>query len=417
MATTPRIAVISFPGNNCEVETIRSINRCGMQAVPFRWNDDIAKLENIDGYFLPGGFSYEDRGRAGMIAARDKLFGHIGNEASKGKVVVGNCNGAQMLIESGLVPCNQGLRMSLAKNVHHTDAGIVGTGFLGEWVHITVSSSKDRCACSNWDGVMHIPIAHGEGRFTTKNPEVIEQLKANDQIVFSYCDENGTVSPSREITPNGSLFSIAGICNPEGNVVALMPHPERTVGSGEPYFHSIREWIVGGTQKEFTFCPAEDTSGHIQKKAQSGAVEVFIDTIIVNNEERTVEKAAQMYMPGLSLVQMKYFSLPEDTPEKILSSISMFNPNKEIAYIRRGETISKWNPDLKKEQEVSVHPLDASVVLVRRDEPDTGASHLGSGFESGVCYAMNNVNTDDIASPRVLEIFANPHASTLETLV
>ena len=90
MQKVPRIAILSFPGNNGEVESMRVIRRVGMEAIYFRWNDDRAKLNDVDGYFIPGGFSYEDRGRSGMVAARDPLMEYIGAEAQAGKVVIGN---------------------------------------------------------------------------------------------------------------------------------------------------------------------------------------------------------------------------------------------------------------------------------------------------------------------------------------
>src|SRR3989344_5848763 len=130
--SSPRIAVISFPGNNCEVESLRAVKQAGMEAVSFRWNDDRSKLKDIDGYFIPGGFSYEDRGRSGMVAARDPLMEFIGQEAEAGKVVIGNCNGAQILIESGLVPIGKELSMSLARNAIKTADAFVSPGFLSE---------------------------------------------------------------------------------------------------------------------------------------------------------------------------------------------------------------------------------------------------------------------------------------------
>ncbi|MEK7122568.1 MAG: phosphoribosylformylglycinamidine synthase I, partial [Patescibacteria group bacterium] len=234
----PRIAVISFPGNNCEVESLRALKQAGMEAMFFRWNEDRSKLKDVDGYFIPGGFSYEDRGRSGMVAARDPLMEFIGQEAENGKVVIGNCNGAQILIESGLVPIGKHLDMSLARNVV---AG-AAVGFLSEWVWITPACKVDRCVTSGWSGTMHLPIAHGEGRFTTRDKDLLEELKKNDQIAFRYCDEEGKASEDPMITLNGAVYAIAGICNPAGNVVALMPHPERTP-NGTPYFAAMKKWI------------------------------------------------------------------------------------------------------------------------------------------------------------------------------
>ncbi|MBT4367082.1 phosphoribosylformylglycinamidine synthase I, partial [Candidatus Peregrinibacteria bacterium] len=152
-----KIAVISFPGTNNEIESIRAIERAGMDPMFFKWNDDIAKLADVDGYFIAGGFSYEDRGRAGMVAARDPLIEFIGKEAEAGKVIIGHCNGAQILIESGLIPLGNQLSMSLARNA----LGEESTGFLNEWIWITPACKNDRCAVSNWSGAMQMPIAHG----------------------------------------------------------------------------------------------------------------------------------------------------------------------------------------------------------------------------------------------------------------
>ncbi|MDD5739429.1 MAG: phosphoribosylformylglycinamidine synthase I, partial [Candidatus Peribacteraceae bacterium] len=233
-----RIAVLSFPGNNCEVESLRAVKQAGMEAVFFKWNDSKEKLKDIDGYFVPGGFSYEDRGRSGMVAARDPLLAFLHEENERGKAIIGNCNGAQILVESGLIPLDRGLKMSLARNALNNEA----VGFINEWVWITPTCKRDRCATADWEGVMHLPIAHGEGRFTTKDKDVWQELKKNDQMAFSYCDASGHVSDDPVVTPNGSEFAIAGLCNPNGNVVALMPHPERTE-NGKPYFDSMKRWI------------------------------------------------------------------------------------------------------------------------------------------------------------------------------
>lgn len=406
----PKIAIVSFPGNNCEVESIRAIAANGMEPMFFRWNDDVSKLVDIDGYFIPGGFSYEDRGRAGMIAANDPLLHHIKQEAAKGKVVIGNCNGAQILIESGLIPHADKLEMSLARNV----VDDTSVGFLNEWVWMKPTCNKDRCATSQWEGVMHVPIAHGEGRFTTKDKGLILQLQKNNQIAFSYCNEQGKVSDKDPITPNGSILGIAGICNPEGNVVALMPHPERTSG-GNAYFASVKQWIenhpVHETQQE------EVPNNNSQKllKRSPKNTELFIASIIVNNEERSVEKVAKRIAPELSLLQMRYMQIGENDPLDILTSISHFNPNKETAYIRRNGDFAKWNAD-KKQEEPCDSLLNETTVL-RKDEPDTVAESLGKGTETGICYVCKNINATDLESTKLQSIFGNPHASTLELII
>jgi len=382
-----------------------------MEAVFFRWNDDTEKLADIDGYFLPGGFSYEDRGRAGMISARDPIMEFIKEEAAKGKVVIGNCNGAQILVESGLIPNAQGLQMSLAKNA----VGDTATGFLSEWVWITPQCPKDRCATANWEGVIHLPIAHAEGRFTTKDNAVFTVLMDNGQLAFSYCDEKGEAAQTQEFNPNGSEFATAGICNVEGNVVALMPHPERTP-NGSPYFASMRNWIETHQIDSSATKPKPSKPEAVSlPKRKPAEVEIFIDTIIVNNEERTVEQAAKRLVPSITLKQMRYLSIPDADVEGLLSTISLFNPNKEVAYIRRSGETFVWDADTK--QEVPADSVvSGDVNLLRRDQPDTGAVDLGKGNETGVCYICTGVVESDILKKDVLEIFGNPHSSTLELL-
>lgn len=415
----PRIAIISFPGSNGETENLRCFWRNGFDAFVFRWNDDREQLSDVDGYFIGAGFSYEDRGRAGMVAARDPLFDHLHAEAEKGKVIIGHCNGAQVLVESGLVPVGNGLRMSLARNVIiNQESDVRAPGFLNEWIYITPTCKPDRCAASDWQGTMKTPIAHGEGRFITKDPDLIAALEENDQIAFRYCDASGKVSADSPITPNGSTDAIAGICNPAGNVVAIMPHAERA-GTGDVYFESVKKWIESGKRLAISDkrenIPAAcrlplAANTNLQKKHQN-PIEIFIDTIIVNNEERTVEQAARRIRPTLKLKQFKYMAPTEKSAEEILNTIALFNPNKEVAYVKNNAKWFKWNPD-KKTMNASESPL-SEVSLIRRDEPDIGAQGLGEGSETGVCYSLSNVTETELENPALQEIFGNPHASSL----
>ncbi len=417
MSKKPLIAVVSFPGNNCEVESIRSVKEAGMDALFFRWNDDRAKLADVDGYFVPGGFSYEDRGRSGMVAGRDPLMEFIGQEAEKGKVVIGNCNGAQILVESGLIPLGKNLLMSLAHNAVTVNGRMVSPGFLSEWVWIT-PSSRECCATSDWEGPMHVPIAHGEGRFTTRDKDLLEELKENGQIAFRYCDEEGTASDDRLVTPNGSQFSIAGICNPAGNVVALMPHPERTDG-GLPYFASVREWIAKKKNRGARSAMKARGGEADIRDHETALTELFIGSLITNNEERTVESALRRVEPAASLRQWKYYALDDASIHKALSDLTVFNANKERAYFRRGGVITRWNPQAKREEAFEGSVADdyfRCTLLLRRDEPDTGASAFGEGAETGVCYGVRGVSEKGIAARAFAEILCNPHSSTLERI-
>ncbi len=417
--TTTKIAVISFPGNNCEVESIRSIREAGMEPVYFRWNDDRKKLENIDGYFVVGGFSYEDRGRSGMVAGRDALMEFIGREAAEGKVVIGNCNGAQILIESGLVPLGSHLDMSLAHNAIAQEDGYHAPGFLSEWVWMTPTCARDRCATADWKGAMHLPIAHGEGRFTTKDASLMDELKENDQIAFSYCDAEGNVSVDPHITPNGSLYAIAGICNPAGNVVAIMPHPERTP-NGAPYFASMKKWIEKKRKTMAISRTAKTGKPMTVAQRVNQSLEIFIESIIVNNEERTVESIARKYDASLRLTQFKYLSLASSDVRAVLVDLTRFNANKERALVRLNGKMLLWNAarkELEPVAEEAVAKRFGGTLLLRRDEPDTGAHGLPQGSHTGVCYAVRGAETAAVlANTSLLEVFCNPHASSLELL-
>ena len=214
-----KVAIILFPGTNCHDESFRAIKKAGMQPEIFRWNDDFAKFKAFDGYFIAGGFSYEDRVRSGAIAARDPLMSVIKEEAAGGKPVIGICNGAQILVEAGLIPGLEAnhLGASLAWNNH---------GYLNIWTRIKNESQPGSCAFNNFAQGYHfaLPIAHGEGRFVVPQ-EILDQLIQNNQTVFRYCDD-GEVKDEFPINPNGSVYNLAGVCNPVGNVLALMPHPK-----------------------------------------------------------------------------------------------------------------------------------------------------------------------------------------------
>lgn len=408
----PRIAIIAFPGTNNEVESIRAIKRAGMEARCVKWNDPKESFADCDGYFLVGGFCYEDRGRAGMVAARDPLLQFLHDEAEKGKVVLGHCNGAQILVESGLIPLDANLRMSLARNaVRHKDT-FEAVGFLNEWIWITPTCKRDRCASSDWSGVMQIPIAHGEGRYVTREKDLIQELEKNDQIAFRYCNAQGTVSDDPTTTPNGATSAIAGICNPRGNIVALMPHPERST-NGDPYFASVKAWIE--TSHESTnVTPARTTASSVNiRKADDAPVEIFIATIITNNEERTVEQAARRVIPTLSLTQYRYIR-PTNDIASVLSSIVTFNPNKEIAYVRKDSTFYRFDATTKS---ITPHePIFRGIPLVRFDEPQTENRIYGKGGTAGICYDVDAINDADLQRSDLLEVFANPHASHVERL-
>ncbi len=241
-----RVALIQFPGSNCEWETKRAAEAAGISCDVFRWNRPAEALCEYDGYIIGGGFSYQDRVRSGVIAAKEPIVKTVFDEVTEhGKPLVGICNGAQVMVESGLVP---GLtvgrvQMALAPNAPDPSGRIAQ--FCCRWVYLKQACEPPRCVFTGQyqvGEVIPIPIAHGEGRFTTKDPEVIEALRENDQIVFQYCDADGNIDESREVCPNGAMANIAAICNPEGNAMAIMPHPERASFLRQIPYETAGKW-------------------------------------------------------------------------------------------------------------------------------------------------------------------------------
>jgi len=240
-----RVALIQFPGSNCEWETKRAAESVGLVCDVFRWNRDPAALADYDGYLIGGGFSYQDRVRSGVVATKQPIMRTVFREVTEGgKPVMGICNGCQVLVEAGLIPgLHPGqVEMGMAPNFHDPAHRIAG--FCCRWVYLKLASNPARCqftGAMTAGEVFPIPIAHGEGRFTTRDPELLDQLIANDQIVFQYVDADGRLDESREVCPNGALANIAGLCNPEGNVLGLMPHPERhALGVQHPQWTRLR---------------------------------------------------------------------------------------------------------------------------------------------------------------------------------
>ncbi len=221
----PNIAVIYLPGNNCEEESLRAILSNGMDGKIVRWNQRKG-IEKYDGYVITGGWAYEDRIRAGVIASKDPIIKDIKKQAEAGKPVLGICNGAQVLVECAMIPGFSGkVEMALAPNRNP-----MVSGYYCSWVGLSSVQKKGRCAYSKTyeqGDLIPMPVAHGEGRFVSSDPDVLKNIKKNNQIVFQYCDDKGKVNNDFPWNPNGSTEAIAAVCNKEGNVMAIMPHPER----------------------------------------------------------------------------------------------------------------------------------------------------------------------------------------------
>lgn len=204
-----RFAVVQFPGSNCDQDCVHALHVLGQEA-RLVWHQE-SRIDPDEGVILPGGFSYGDYLRCGAIARFSPIMKSVKAAAERGQVVVGICNGFQILCEAGLLPG------ALTRNE--------GLHFRCEPIHLRVETPASRFTSSYVTGqILRIPIAHGEGCYRAE-PTILEELEARQQILFRYCDGQGRVTP--EANPNGSSLNIAGIRNREGNVLGMMPHPER----------------------------------------------------------------------------------------------------------------------------------------------------------------------------------------------
>src|ERR1700730_6432916 len=205
-----KIGVVVFPGSNCDHDALHAASEVLHQSAEFIWHQS-QDLAGFDAVILPGGFSYGDYLRTGAIARFSPVMNAIARFARSGGLVLGICNGFQILCEAGLLPGalmrNQGLR------------------FICRHVHIRVETTDTPFASAAQAGrVLRVPTAHADGNYVC-DAATLADLKQNGQIVFRYCAPDRRLDPAAN--PNGSLDAIAGICNRERNVMGMMPHPER----------------------------------------------------------------------------------------------------------------------------------------------------------------------------------------------
>ncbi len=231
--------VIQFPGVNCEYETLRALEAAGIPGEIRRWNAAGTAIANAGAIVIPGGFSYQDRIRAGVVAAKDPVMDALMAAVERGVPVLGICNGAQILVESGAVPAFEkgGVEMALAPN------RMTGrSGYYCTWVH--VEKGPAHSVFTEFLGAgdpLPLPLAHAEGRFVTSSPDVRGRLADGDGVALYYVTPQGARADGFPHNPNGSMFAIAGLTNSTGNVLAVMPHPERAA-----WYHQVPRH-VGGT--------------------------------------------------------------------------------------------------------------------------------------------------------------------------
>ena len=205
-----KFGVVVFPGSNCDHDTYHVISKVIGQPVDFIWHKE-QEIDRYDAIILPGGFSYGDYLRTGAIARFSPIMKSVVEFARTGGLVLGICNGFQILCEAGLLPGALLRNQDLKFVCEHIDIRVENT------------DTPFTSACSVGQ-VLSAPIAHGEGNYFC-DQRTLDELESEKRVIFRYCDANGRMT--REANPNGSLNNIAGICNRDCNVLGMMPHPER----------------------------------------------------------------------------------------------------------------------------------------------------------------------------------------------
>jgi phosphoribosylformylglycinamidine synthase subunit PurQ / glutaminase len=219
-----KFGVLVFPGSNCDHDAYHVIAEIAHQPVTFLWHDS-EDLQGVDAVLVPGGFAYGDYLRTGAIARFSPVMQAVKKFADRGGLVLGICNGFQILTESGLLPG------ALMRNA--------GLKYICKQVHLRTETTNSAFTNQLTKGqVLEIPIGHMEGNYFC-TPEVLRQLEAEDRIAFRYATPTGETT--REANPNGSLGNIAGILNEKRNVLGMMPHPDR---SSEKLLGSSDGWQV-----------------------------------------------------------------------------------------------------------------------------------------------------------------------------
>jgi phosphoribosylformylglycinamidine synthase len=206
-----KYGIVVFPGSNCDHDAWYATRHNSGAEAKYLWHKDRTIPQDIDCIILPGGFSYGDYLRCGAVARFSPIMNEVIDYANKGGYVLGICNGFQILTEAGLLP-----GALLRNNSLH---------FVCKDVHLKVLNNSTRFTSElKRGGIMRIPVAHGEGNYFAR-PDQIDELESSGRVVFRYCDTRGEITEAAN--PNGSINNIAGIINKQGNVLGMMPHPER----------------------------------------------------------------------------------------------------------------------------------------------------------------------------------------------
>lgn len=228
---TVKAFILKAPGTNCDYETSVAFQKAGAQTDSFHinhWLDNKSLIHQYQILVIPGGFTYGDDIGAGTVLANEitrRLIGEINKFIDDGKLIIGICNGFQMLVKTGLLP-------GLSKNNGQPIREAVlftndSARYEDRWVYLRNYSKKCVFTKDIPENIIYLPVAHGEGKFITQDKATLKKINDNDQVVFRYCDAKGKPTSRYPLNPNGAEDNIAAICDTTGRIMGMMPHPER----------------------------------------------------------------------------------------------------------------------------------------------------------------------------------------------
>ncbi len=413
-----RFAVISFPGTTGETESVRAFQRNGMEAEVVLWNDSGmlkgSRLDEFDGYCLAGGMSYGDRGRAGVIAAHHPIVEVIRKEAANGKVVLGIGNGAQILVESGLIPGYDDHSVACAVSSAGSDVELQDG-----WRALRNMAPENRSAFNQFTGVLHLSLGQDGGRFVFGDPKVLEDIKGNGQIVLRY----GNLGRGIISGPQGPE-SIAALCNPAGNVLAILPHPEcDPKGGGDPLFESIRKWIKTSSKADYPSLGFYQGAEGI-KPLEVADLEFIVRPMAVDRERITVEGALRAKGIRKGLKRYSYWSAKLrpgmggiEAAEKIIKLGLVANLNRDWVYVRIGgrayqcTEAGRLRPvDLDSAGWLVVVERENNIGIAKGKELGRNGADFLEGMTYGVLWEVENADEQVIYEIIRTKILYNPNS-------
>lgn len=317
-----KIGIIQFPGSNSARECKLAVERIGFVAIDCFWHANPMLIESLDGYIIIGDLSYEDRMRSGVIAALDPMLQNLQAQAYRGKPILGISNGAQVLMACGLIPS-----MTFTHN-HCPD----DHGYYNNWVYIRRNTPGDK--------PIYLPLADAEGRFLIE-PEVFAQLSEQNVVCYYYCNNQGQIIADYPINPNGSQYNLAAVSNVAGNVMAMMPHPERTVAGDvilRRFFETYSEKMSSMKCNDSTSIVPEDA---VQKNSsrmiwnpylREESFEYWVRLLIDDNEAISLQNALQNLQINIEVkkfIHWQVFGAIETDDSIIKAQEELFNLRKE----------------------------------------------------------------------------------------